>query len=103
MARIPRQNPRRQIDQLAREAERAIEAQRENVILPDHVLDEAASVKRSDVDRTVEFFQEANAGTDVEHLLDGPPSESEGKIGLEISQTIFSWFMDGSAREDERT
>lgn len=77
MARASRTNPRRRIDQLAAEAERAIEAQRENVILPDHALNEAATVKRSDVDLAVLLWEEANRGTELEHLLDGPAREDE--------------------------
>ena len=74
---MARPNPRRRIDQLAREAERAIEQQRENVLLPDADLDERATVRRSDVDAAISLWNEANRGTEVERLLDGPAREDE--------------------------
>lgn len=74
---MARQNPRRRIDQLAREAERAIEAQRENVLLPDAALSDAAVVRSSDIDAAVTLWNDANEGTEVERLLDGPAREDE--------------------------
>lgn len=74
---MARPNPRRRIDQLAREAERALEAQRESVLLPDAALNDAASVRRSDVDAAISLWTAANAGTEVERLLNGPAREDE--------------------------
>lgn len=74
---MARPNPRRRIDQLAREAERAIEQQREAVLLPAADLDERATVRRSDVDAAISLWNEANRGTEVERLLDGPAREDE--------------------------
>jgi hypothetical protein len=74
---MPRHNPRRQIDVLAREAERAIQERRDNILPTDIELTQAATVTRSDVDSAVEFFREANAGAATEHLLDGPAGSGE--------------------------
>jgi len=74
MARV---NPRRRIDQLAREAERAIEQQRENVLLPDAALNDRAEVRRSDIQAAIDLWNEANRGTEVERLLNGPAREDE--------------------------
>ena len=71
-------NPRRQIDALAREAERAIQAQREAVLPTDAELSERATVLASDVDRAISLWQTANRGTEVEQLLDDRrPSQGE--------------------------
>lgn len=77
MSRQPRQNPRRHIDQQAAEATRAIAAQRESVILPDHALNEAAAVRRPDINAAVLLWEEANRGTELEHLFSGPAREDE--------------------------
>lgn len=74
---MARPNPRRRIDQLAREAERALEVQRESVLPTDAELNERATVRRSDVDAAIDLWNAANAGTDVERLLDGPAREDE--------------------------
>lgn len=74
---MARPNPRRRIDQLAREAERAIEIQRESVLLTDAELSERATVRRSDVDAAISLWNAANAGTEIERLLDGPAQEDE--------------------------
>lgn len=74
---MPRPNPRRRIDVLAQEAAQALTARRDAVLLGDHALTEAATVRRSDVDRAVDFYREATAGTELQRLLDGPSGESE--------------------------
>jgi hypothetical protein len=74
---MPRPNPRRRIDQFAAEAARALEARRDAVLPSDVALNASAVVTQADVDRAVELWSEANAGTDVSRLLDGPAGESE--------------------------
>lgn len=74
---MARENPRRQIDRLAREAERALTAQRESSLPTDQELTDRATVRRSDVDSAVVFGRMANAGQPLERLLDGPAGESE--------------------------
>jgi len=79
MPRTSRQPRRQRLDDPAflRNVERAIEAQRENVILPDSALNEAATVKRSDVDAAIDLWREANEGHETARLLDGPAREDE--------------------------
>jgi hypothetical protein len=72
-----RANPRRRIDQQAAEAARALAVRREAVLPSDHALEQAATVRRSDVDRAVAMFRLANQGTPLAGLLDGPPGEGE--------------------------
>jgi len=74
---MPRSNPRRHIDVLAEEAARLLAERRDAVVLSDHALDAAATVKRSDVDRAIAFYREAVAGSGLESLLDGPAREDE--------------------------
>lgn len=74
---MARQNPRRRIDQFAREAERVLAERRDAALPTDQALDEAATVRRSDVDAATDFWREANAGTETERLLDGPAREDE--------------------------
>ena len=74
---MARPNPRRRIDILAEEAARALELRREVVLLDDHALTQAATVRRSDIERAVDLWHEANAGTDMARLLDGPAREDE--------------------------
>lgn len=74
---MARPNPRRRLDQLAREAERAIEASRQAALPTDAELNDAATVRRPDVDAAGALWAEANAGHDISRLLDGPPGESE--------------------------
>ena len=77
MARQPRENPRRRLDQLAREAERVLQERRDAVLPTPADLDEASVVRRSDVDRAVDLWNLANAGTEVVGLLDGLAREDE--------------------------
>lgn len=77
MARPRRQNPRNRIDQLAAEAERALAERRDALLPSEAALDQAATVKRSDVEGALKFWREANAGTPMAGLLDGPAGESE--------------------------
>lgn len=74
---MARQNQRRRVDVLAAEAARALSEQRAAVVLSPADLDREAVVKRSDVDRAIAFFREANAGTEIAGLLDAPAGESE--------------------------
>lgn len=74
---MPRQNPRNRIDQLAREAERALQERRDNVLPSPADLDRVARVLRSDVDAAIDFWRLANAGHETAGLLDGPAGESE--------------------------
>ena len=74
---MPRQNPRNRIDQLAREAERALQEQRANTLPSPADLDRVARVLRSDVDAALDFWRLANAGHETAGLLDGPAGESE--------------------------
>jgi len=72
-----RNNPRNRIDQMAREAEQALQAQREAVMPTPAELDRDATVTRSSVDAAVEFARAANAGSPIQGLLDGPPGQGE--------------------------
>lgn len=74
---MARPNPRRRIDQLAAEAARALAERRDAVLPTDMALDQAAPVRRSDVSDAVSLWAEANAGTEMAGLLDGPAGESE--------------------------
>lgn len=74
---MPRRHPRSRIDHLATEAARALAERREVVLLGDPALDQAATVTRLDVDAAVDFWREANAGTDVIRMLDGPARGDE--------------------------
>jgi hypothetical protein len=74
---MARPNPRRRIDQLAREAERVLAEQRDAVLPSDRALDQAAVVRRSDVDAAIDLFHEANGDHEIGRLLDGPAGESE--------------------------
>jgi hypothetical protein len=74
---MARSNPRRRIDQQAAEAARAIAERRDAVLPSDYALDRAAAVTRSDVNRSVSLWREANAGTETARLLDGPPGKAE--------------------------
>lgn len=77
---MPRRNPRNRIDQMAQEAARALQEQRSNVLPTPFDLDRDATVTRSDIDAAVEFARQANRGSDIEGLLDGPagPGETDG-------------------------
>ena len=74
---MSRRNPRNRIDQMAQEAARALQAQREAVLPTPAELDRDATVTRSDVDAAVEFARAANAGSPIQGLLDGPPGQGE--------------------------
>ena len=74
---MSRRNPRNRIDQMAQEAARALQAQREAVLPTPAELDREATVTRSSVDAAVEFARAANRGSDIEGLLDGPPGQGE--------------------------
>lgn len=74
---MPRGNPRNRIDVLAQEAARALQAQREAVLPTPAELDREATVTRSDVERAIEFARQANAGSEIAGLLDGPPGQGE--------------------------
>jgi hypothetical protein len=74
---MARPNPRNRIQQLAREAERAIAEQQANTLPSDHELTARATVHRSDVDRALEFGRRANAGSPIERLLEGPAGQGE--------------------------
>ena len=75
MVRMPRPHTRRPLDRLAAEAARALVERRDAVLPSDQAVDQAATVRRSDVDRAVAFFRLANQGTPLETLLDGPPGD----------------------------
>ena len=62
---------------LTRRLEEAIAAQRAAVPLPADEVERRATIRRSDVDAAVALWREANAGTRIAGLLDGPAGESE--------------------------
>lgn len=74
---MPRLNPRTRIDVLAQEAARALSERRDAVLPSDYALDQAATVRRSDIESAISFYREAVTGSDLERLLDGPAREDE--------------------------
>lgn len=74
---MARPNPRRRIDQIAAEAERALQERRDAVLPTEYELDRAAIVRRSDIESAADLWREANAGTPAARLLDGPAGEDE--------------------------
>lgn len=75
---MPRPNPRNRLNQLAAEAARALAERRDAVLPTDAALDQAATVRRSDVDAAIDLWREANEGHgEIGRLLDGPVGESE--------------------------
>jgi hypothetical protein len=74
---MARPNSRNRIDVMAREAEQALIARREAVLLNELALDQAATVRRSDIDAAVNLWAQANAGTEIARLFDGPGREDE--------------------------
>lgn len=77
MPRTPRRSRHPVTDAMMAEVTRILQDRRDVVLLSDANLTDAATVRRSDVDRAVDFYRTAVAGSDLVTILDGPAGESE--------------------------